>query len=33
VIGDYYWDAMDEQNPNWLEDRFEQLSEVCGLES
>jgi len=31
VIGDYYWDAMDERNPHWLEDRFEQVSKSCGL--
>ena len=33
IIGDYYWDAMDEQNCLWLEDRFEQVSAACGLET
>jgi hypothetical protein len=32
VLGDSYWDAMDEHNPNWLEDRFEQVCVDCGLE-
>jgi hypothetical protein len=32
VLGDYYWDAMDEHNPNWLEDRFEQVCVDCRLE-
>lgn len=31
-IGDFFWDAMDEQNPAWLEDRFDQVSRACGLE-
>jgi hypothetical protein len=33
VIGDHYWDAMDKLNPNWLEDRFEQVGTACGLDS
>jgi hypothetical protein len=32
IIGDNYWDALDEQNPNWLEDRYEQVSAACGLD-
>jgi hypothetical protein len=32
VVGDYYWDAMDEHNPVWLEERFEQVIEACGLD-
>jgi hypothetical protein len=32
ILGDNYWDALDEQNPSWLEDRFEQVSAACGLD-
>jgi hypothetical protein len=32
VIGYYYWDALDEQSPHGLEERFEQVSAACGLE-
>jgi|SRR5271157_798597 len=32
VIGDHYWDALDEQNPNWLEERYEHVSMACGLD-
>jgi len=32
VIGDDLWSAMDEHNPRWLEDRFDRVSEACGLE-
>ena len=31
-IGDFLWDALDEHNPAWLEDRFERVSRICGLE-
>lgn len=33
VLGDCCWAAMDEQDPNWLDERFDELSEACGLES
>jgi hypothetical protein len=32
VIGDHYWCALDEHNPSWLEDRFEQVGRACGLD-
>jgi hypothetical protein len=32
-VVDNYWDIIDEQNPKWLEVRFEQVSEMCGLET
>lgn len=31
VIGDHYWSALDEHNPYWLEERFEQVEAACGL--
>jgi hypothetical protein len=31
ILGDYYWDALDEHNPRWLEERYESVSAVCGL--
>jgi hypothetical protein len=30
VIGDYYWNAMDEATPQWLEHRFEEVAIGCG---
>jgi hypothetical protein len=33
VLGDHYWDALDEHNPNWLEERYELVSAACGLET
>src|SRR5262249_840388 len=33
VIGDHYWDAMDEHNPLWLEERFDRVSALCRLET
>jgi hypothetical protein len=32
VIGDYYWDALDEHDPQWLEDRFESVAQTCRLD-
>jgi hypothetical protein len=33
VIGDHYWDALDAQAPLWLEDRYEQVGDACGLDA
>ena len=33
VLGDSYWDALDEHNPDWLDERFDEVSKACGLES
>lgn len=32
VLGDHYWSALDEHNPYWLEERFEQVGLDCGVE-
>lgn len=33
VIGDYYLDALDEANPQWLEQRFDEVATCCGTVS
>jgi len=32
VDGDQYGDALDEQNPRWLEERYKHVSAACGLD-
>jgi hypothetical protein len=33
ILGDSYWDALDEHNPHWLEERFEQVATACKLDT
>jgi hypothetical protein len=32
VVGDFYWNALDEIEPTWLEGRFETLQVELGLD-
>jgi len=32
-IGDYYWNALDEHDPEWLEGRFEAIAGVTGVDT
>jgi hypothetical protein len=32
IVGDYYWNALDEEDPFWVEARFDQLQDQLGDE-